>query len=285
MSTLSIVIITLLSAAVVTAIYIGVAKLVKKARFNRKMKEVKAMVNEMISGELYIVHFGKNITVEMEDLSIVNVGIGANDYPSLAEALVYETVGAYRRHQLFELQEDLEKAYKLWHVQAEVTQEIRQEEQVFKQATRKEKFFTVIDTGDMDGKVYIYKPTQFVLGTHLKAEIVEDRFGYLSIDTVWYAPEGNVTSPKAIYKFDIRTQSGSKSYAHYVENSGKFDNEAVKMLDIIERLDKYNQLVEEGRITEENGTYHIQAPAIKEAKQEINEQFDEPAVVSVEELV
>lgn len=285
MSILLTVIATLLSTGIIAAVAFGAVKVVNKARSDRKMKEVKSMVNEMANGVLYIVNFGKNITVEMEDLAIVNVGIGANDYPSLAEALVHETVGAFRRHQLFDLQDDLEKAYELWNVQAEVTQGIRQEEQVFKQENRKEKFFTMIDTGDMDGKVYIYKPTQFVLGDHLKAEIVKDKFGYLMIDTVWYAPEGNVMSPKAIYKFDIRTEKGSKSYAHYVEDSGKFDDEAVKMLDIIGRLDKYNQLVEEGRIKEQNGIYHIEAPALKDAKQEVNEQFEEPVVVSVEELV
>lgn len=280
-----IIIATLLSVGVIGVIGFYARKTIKKAKFDRKMKELKNMINEMRDGELYIVDFGSNITIELEDLEIVNVGIGANDYASVQEALIHESVGGYRRRQLFSLQKDMEAAYRLWNVQTESTKEVRQEEQVYKQEQRKEKFYTMIDTGDMDGQVYVYQPTQFVLGDHLKAEISKDKFGYMSIDTVWYAPEGNVTSPKAIYPFDVRTEKGSKSYAHYVENSGKFDEEAVKMLDIISRLDKYNVLVEEGRIKVENGIYQIEPPALKEAKEQVDQQFEEPTIADVEQLV
>lgn len=290
-------ILALLSICLIVAVSTVVVVGVRKARANHKVKTIKKLISDTKEGEYYNVDISRKIGLEIRDLEIVSVIVEENEYKSIAEALIYETVGQFRRKQLLKIESQLKDAYALSLANQQKVQEAKQEAAVEKQEARKEKFFTMIDTGkDMDGKVYIYKACEFIISNHLKAEIVVDKeTGYMELATIWYAPEGNVKAPKALIPFDVRTARGNKAYTHYIESNNKFYAETENIKEIIKRLDKYNEIHEEGRISQDkHGMYIIEAPEPKEvepkeekkqepkeetAKDQVNEQFEEPITV------
>jgi hypothetical protein len=268
----------LLFAAVVAVVTVVVTKKVRELKADRKLKKIKGVIKAMKPGEEFIFEVGKNIMIEGKDFCVTCVHVGSEMYDSVKEALEYESISKFRRKQIFKIENLIDEAYKLNTVQVVKVQEVKQEIAVEQQETRKEKFYTMIDTGkDMDGEVYIYRATDFVVSTHLKAEVVQDKeTGYLEIACIWYAPEGNVSAPKALIPFDVRTAKGNKAYTHYIENNPKFYQETENLKKIMKRLDKYNQILEEGRIKQDkNGVYYIEAPEPKEEELKQEEQNQE----------
>jgi hypothetical protein len=275
-----------LTAFVVT-VSIAITKKVRAIKASRQLKFLQSTINSMNNNETYSIPISKNIILWVINLDVVCVIINSSEYQSITEALVYHQVNAFRRNQLLKIEKQLTDAYNLKNIQSSKVREVKQKVAVEKQETRQDTIFDEIDTTEhIEGKIYVYKPCEFIISNHLKAEIVKDEeTGYMEIAMIWYAPAGNVKSPKALIPFDIRTASGSNGYAHYIENhpTNDFKLEAKAVDEIVGHLDKYNKIYEEGRISKSsNGEWIVQPPILKGESKDTADKADKEAKEVVE---
>lgn len=279
---------TLLSVALATVAVVAVVRLVRKSQMKKLQKTVKKLrVNE----DLYI-DFGRHISVAIKGFSVVDVIANGEEYASIAEVLVNEPIGAYRRRQLLKLEKELDQAYVMHTRQQTETVEVRHEEAVVEQELRKPKFVEVHNTGAIAGAVHVYKPCTFVLSDKLAAEIIELKGGYLTINKVFYAPEGNVRGAQLTVPINVLSEDGddkSDQYKHYIENapSNIFSQEKAAIDTILKNMMHYNDLLFKERLVF-NGDKLVQV--LPASMDEIKEESKKPnpkeeAKEKVEELV
>ena len=215
-------------------------------------KEREELIKKFSSGTLPLV-FGPNVKGEMTHLNIDYIEIDGVRYASIEEAL--------------------EK-------NASLSEEVRYEMEVTKaelallrrEMLSAERFYQKEETV-FDGTVYFYKEGIVgVKGSHadkaprMAVEIMEDENGLMGVIMAFLAKE-DIANTKNVYQFDLTTKEGREHFKTLVRDKKEYESEVRELDELIRRLNKYNVLMQQGRIQKTADGYALIPPTADEMKE------------------